>query len=98
MMLSRPKPEVNYRLALGHNTFTQEALARIGRSGEGFLRRACNLCLGALFEVVRDQVRAVELKQVNRVLIQPQWRNDCDQPLPSHQPLVLPVANTCARS
>jgi len=76
---SRSDPELDAAL---HNTFTQEALARIGRSGEGFLRRARNLCLGALFEVVRDQVRAVELKQVNRFLIQPQWRNDCDQSLP----------------
>ena len=81
MRLSRPKAKVNYGLALGHNTFSQEALALIGRSGEGFLRRARNLCLGALFEVVRDQVRAVELKQVNRFLIQPQWRKDCDQSL-----------------
>jgi hypothetical protein len=23
----------------------------------------------------------VDLKQVNRVLIQPHWRKDCDQPL-----------------
>ena len=41
-----------------------------------------NLCLSALIEAVRDQVRTVDLKQVNRVLIQPHWRNDCDQPLP----------------
>jgi len=40
------------------------------------------LCLSALIEAVRDQIRAVELKQVNRVLIQPHWRNDCDQLLP----------------
>jgi len=26
----------------------------------------------------RDQTRAVNLKQVNRVLIQPYWSNDCD--------------------
>lgn len=49
MRLSRPKAKVNYGLALSHNTFTQEALALIRRSGEGFLRRARNLCLGALF-------------------------------------------------
>jgi hypothetical protein len=24
----------------------------------------------------------VDLKQVNRVLIQPHWRKDCDNPLP----------------
>lgn len=66
------------RAGLGHNTFTQEALALIARSGEGLLRRTRNLCLGALIEAVRDQTRIVDLKQVNRVLIQPHWRKDCD--------------------
>lgn len=33
------------------------------------------------FRTVRDQTRIVDLKQVNRVLIQPHWRKDCDQPL-----------------
>ena len=69
------------RAGLGHNTFTAEALALIVRSGEGLLRRTRNLCLGALLEAVRDQVRIVDLKQVNRVLIQPHWRKDCDQPI-----------------
>ena len=46
-----------------------------------FLRRSRNLCLGALIEAVRDQIRIVDLKQVNRVLIQPHWRKDCDNPL-----------------
>ncbi len=45
------------RAGLGHNAFTQEALALIVRSGEGLLRRTRNLCLGALIEVVRDQTR-----------------------------------------
>jgi type II secretory pathway predicted ATPase ExeA len=36
------------RAGLGHNTFTQEALALIVRSGEGLLRRTRNLCLSAL--------------------------------------------------
>lgn len=70
------------RCGLGHNTFTADALALVVRSGEGLLRRSKNLCLGALIEAVRDQTRAVDLKQVNRVLIQPHWRKDCDQPLP----------------
>jgi hypothetical protein len=69
------------RAGLGHNTFTPEALALIVRSGEGLLRRTRNLCLGALIEAVRAQTRIVDLKQVNRVLIQPHWRKDCDQPL-----------------
>jgi type II secretory pathway predicted ATPase ExeA len=70
------------RAGLGHNTFTADALALIVRSGEGLLRRTKNLCLGTLIEAVRDQTRIVDLKQVNRVLIQPHWRKDCEQPLP----------------
>jgi type II secretory pathway predicted ATPase ExeA len=69
------------RAGLGHNTFTAEALALIVRTGEGLLRRSRNLCLSSLIEAVRDQTRIVDLKQVNRVLIQPHWRKDCDQPL-----------------
>jgi hypothetical protein len=33
------------RAGLGHNTFTDEALALVVRSSEGLLRRARNLCL-----------------------------------------------------
>jgi len=70
------------RAGLGHNTFTAEALALVVRSGEGLLRRTRNLCLSALIEAVRDQTRIVDLKHVNRVLIQPHWRKDYDNPLP----------------
>jgi type II secretory pathway predicted ATPase ExeA len=88
-LLPRLSPEVAERFildpldraGLGHNPFTPEALALIVRSGEGLLRRTRNLCLGSLIEAVRDQTRIVDLKQVNRVLIQPHWRKDCDQPL-----------------
>jgi len=69
------------RAGLGHNTFTAEALALIVRSGEGLLRRTRNLSLSSLIEAVRDQTRIVDLKQVNRVLVQPHWRKDCDTPL-----------------
>lgn len=69
------------RAGLGHNTFTPDALALIVRSGEGLLRRTRNLCLSTLIEAVRDQTRIADLKQVNRVLIQPHWRKDCDQPI-----------------
>ena len=68
------------RAGLGHNTFTPEALALIIRSGEGLLRRTRNLCLSCLIEAVRDQTRIVDLKQVNRVLLQPHWRKDHDNP------------------
>src|SRR3974390_3126544 len=82
----RRRPErffwANWIAGLGHNTFSQEALALIVRSGEGLLRRTRNLCVSCLIEAVRDQTRIVDLKQVNHVLIQPHWRKDCDQPLP----------------
>ena len=68
---------------LGHNVLTADALALIVRSGEGLLRRTKNLVLAALIEAVRDQVRSVDLRQVNRVLVQPHWRRDHDTPPPS---------------
>lgn len=68
------------RAGLGHNTFTQEALGLIVRSGEGLLRRTRNLCLGSLIEAVRDQTRFVDLAQVNRVLLQPHYRKEYDLP------------------
>jgi len=62
------------RVALAHSTFTAEALALIVRSSDGVLRRAKSLCQGTLLEAVRDRTRTVDLKQVNRVLLQPHWR------------------------
>lgn len=70
------------RAGLGHNVFTQDALALVVRSAEGLLRRARNLCLSALIETVRDQTRTVDLKHINRVLMQPHWRRDYDAPAP----------------
>lgn len=66
------------RSGLGHNTFSEEALALVTRSSEGFLRRIRNLCLACLLEAVRDQTKCVDLKQVNRVLLQPHWRQEHD--------------------
>jgi type II secretory pathway predicted ATPase ExeA len=66
------------RAGLGHNVFTADALALVVRSGEGLLRRTKNLCVSALIEAVLDQVRSVDLKQVNRVLVQPHWRRGDD--------------------
>ena len=68
------------RAGLGHNTFTPDAMALLVRSSEGILRRARNLCISALIEAVRDQTRIVDLKQLNRVLLQPHWRKDYDLP------------------
>ena len=62
------------RCGLGHNVFTPDALALIVRSGEGLLRRTRNLALACLIEAVRAQTRTVDLPHVNRVLIQPHWR------------------------
>ncbi len=66
------------RVALAHNTFTEDALDLIVRSSEGVMRRVRNLCLGTLLEAVRDRTKTVNLKQVNRVLLQPHWRQEFD--------------------
>ena len=63
------------KAALSHSTFTDDALSLIVRSSEGVLRRARNLCLSTLLEAVRDRTKTVDLKQVNRVLLQPHWRD-----------------------
>lgn len=68
------------KAALAHSTFSDDALSLIVRSSEGGLRKARNLCLNALLEAVRDRTRIVELKQVNRVLLQPHWRKEVDLP------------------
>lgn len=67
------------RVALAHSTFTDEALKLIVRSGEGVLRATRNLCVACLLEAVRDRTRVVDLKQVNRVLLQPHWRHQREQ-------------------
>lgn len=63
------------RAGLAHSVFTNEALALIVRSADGVLRRARNLTVGSLIEAVRDQIRTVDIKQVNRVLMQPHYRS-----------------------
>jgi len=67
------------RVTLAHNTFTEDALALIVRSSEGVLRAARNLCVASLLEAVRDRTRTVDLKQVNRVLLQPHWRHQREE-------------------
>lgn len=66
------------RVKLGHNTFTEDALELIVRSSEGALRRARNLCLGCMLEAVRTREKIIGLDNVNRVLIQPHWRQEND--------------------
>lgn len=63
---------------LGHNIFTQQAFALIIRSADGFLRRLRNLALSCLLEAVRARSRSIDIDIVNKVLMQPHWRNDYD--------------------
>jgi type II secretory pathway predicted ATPase ExeA len=64
------------KVGLGHNLFTEDALALIVRSADGILRRARNLCLSSMLEAVRDRKKSIDIQIVNRVLIQPHWRLD----------------------
>jgi type II secretory pathway predicted ATPase ExeA len=66
------------RVRLGHNTFTEDALELVVRASEGVIRRARNLCIGAMVEAVRDKTKIVDLKHVNACLIQPHWRSRDD--------------------
>lgn len=66
------------RAGLGHNVITQDALALIARSSEGIIRKARNITISSLIEAVRDQIKTVDIKQVNNVLLQPHWRNNQD--------------------
>jgi type II secretory pathway predicted ATPase ExeA len=66
------------RIGLGHNTFTQAALDLVVRSADGVLRKTRNLCLACMLEAVRSQDKSIDIDNVNRVLIQPHWRKECD--------------------
>jgi type II secretory pathway predicted ATPase ExeA len=66
------------KVNLPHSTFTENALALIVRSSEGVLRKARNICISVLLEAVRDKTRQVDIAQVNRVLLQPHWRENAD--------------------
>jgi MSHA biogenesis protein MshM len=66
------------KAGLGHNTFTEDAIALIVRSADGYLRRCRNLCISCLIEAVRARTKTITIDIVNKVLIQPHWRNDYD--------------------
>ena len=66
------------RVGLGHNTFTGPAIDLIIRSADGVLRQARNLCVGCMIEAVRSSNRTIDIDNVNRVLLQPHWRKECD--------------------
>ena len=50
----------------------------IVRSADGVLRSARNLCVGCLIEAVRSANKAIDIDNVNRVLMQPHWQKDAD--------------------
>jgi len=66
------------RVKLGHNTFTQDALALIARSADGVLRKARNLCISCMLHAAKERKRTIDIGIVNKVLIQPHWRKDYD--------------------
>jgi MSHA biogenesis protein MshM len=66
------------KVNLGHNTFTQDGLSLIVRSADGILRRCRNLCISCLLEAVRERTKSIGIEIVNKVLIQPHWRNNYD--------------------
>lgn len=66
------------RIKLGHNTFTEGALDLIVRSADGVLRKTRNLCLSCMLEAVRARKKIIDIDNVNRVLIQPHWKQDYD--------------------
>jgi len=66
------------RINLGHNTFSEDALALIVRSADGVLRKARNLSLSCMLEAVRSRNKTIDLDNVNSVLIQPHWRKNHD--------------------
>jgi len=69
------------RVGLPHRTFTENALALVVRTSEGVLRRARNICISSLLEAVKDKTREVDLQQVNKVMMQPHWRENFDMNL-----------------
>lgn len=65
-------------VGLAHNIVTEDALALIARSSEGVLRTARNLVLACMVEAIRSREKIIGITNVNRVLIQPHWRIECD--------------------
>jgi len=63
---------------LAHSTYAPEAMGLIVRASDGLMRRARNVALSCLLEAVRARKRIVDLDNVNRVLMQPHWREERD--------------------
>jgi len=60
---------------LGINVFDPAAIELILRSVQGNLRLCRNLCYGSLMECCREGKRAVTIRHVNQMLMQPHWRS-----------------------
>ena len=54
------------------------AIDLVGRSADGVLRAARNLCVGCLIEAVRSANKTIDIDTVNRVLMQPHWQKETD--------------------
>ncbi len=63
---------------LPHNIFTENGLSLIIRSSDGILRKARNIALSCMVEAVRSRNKTINIKNVNRVLIQPHLRIEKD--------------------
>lgn len=74
---ARPKRRLTNRTTSVRWSYEHQQLQRQPLRGRAAMR---NLCLSALLEAVRDRTKIVELKQVNRVLLQPHWRKEVDLP------------------
>lgn len=60
---------------LGINTYDPAAIELIIRSARGNIRLCRNLCYSSLVQACTDNKRAVSIRHVNNVLIQPHWRS-----------------------
>lgn len=66
------------RCGLPQSSFTPEASGLIIRTADGLMRKARNMALSCLLEAVRARKRTIDINIVNRVLMQPHWRDERD--------------------
>jgi len=61
-----------------HSTFSQDAIGLLVRTEDGLMRKARNMALTFLLVAVRARKRLIEVDIVNRLLMQPHWRDERD--------------------
>lgn len=67
------------RIGLAHVTFTTGATELIICWADGVLRRCRNQCLSLMLEAVHARAgKTIDIDVVNRVLLQPHWKNQVD--------------------